>query len=86
MSLATRNQVWDALPPMRFGEERPLDLDLDETTERQLVARLRSRDFDDWSQPCGHLMPDSEDRTRRAVDSAWAACAPPVPHGEVAGR
>lgn len=34
----------------------------------------------------GHLMPDSEDRTRRAVDSAWAACAPPVPHGEVAGR
>ncbi len=28
----------------------------------------------------GHLMPDSEDPTRRAVDSAWAACAPPVPH------
>ena len=28
----------------------------------------------------GHLMPDSEDRTRRAVDSAWSACAPSVPH------
>jgi integrase len=31
----------------------------------------------------GHLMPDSEDRTRRAVDAAWgtaaAACAPDVP-------
>lgn len=50
MSLATRNEVWDALPPMRFGEQRPLDLDLDETTERQLVARLFSRDFDDWSE------------------------------------
>jgi hypothetical protein len=34
----------------------------------------------------GHLMPDSEDRTRRAVDSAWAACAPSVPHEEGAGR
>ena len=50
MSLATRNEVWDALPPLRFGEERPLALDLDPTTERQLVARLFSRDFDDWSQ------------------------------------
>lgn len=50
MSLATRNQVWTALPPVRFDEERPLDLDLDPTTERQLVARLFSRDFDDWSE------------------------------------
>jgi integrase len=33
----------------------------------------------------GHLMPDSEDRTRRAVDSAWAACAPSVPNAEGAG-
>lgn len=36
----------------------------------------------------GHLMPDSEDRTRRAVDAAWgaaaAACAPDVPQ-EVRG-
>ncbi len=30
----------------------------------------------------GHLMPDSEDRTRRAIDSAWSACAPPVPQQE----
>lgn len=52
MSLATRNQLWDALPPVRFGEDWPLslDLDLDKTTERQLVARLFSRDFDDWSE------------------------------------
>jgi len=26
----------------------------------------------------GHLMPDSEDRTRRAVDTAWSTSAPPV--------
>ena len=50
MTLATRNQVWTALPPVQFDEERPLDLDLDPTTERQLVARLFSRDFDDWSE------------------------------------
>lgn len=50
MTLTTRNQVWTALPPVQFDEERPLDLDLDPTTERQLVARLFSRDFDDWSQ------------------------------------
>ena len=24
VSLATRNEVWDALPPLRFGEEHPL--------------------------------------------------------------
>jgi integrase len=33
----------------------------------------------------GHLMPDSEDRTRRAIDGAWASCAPPVPHEEATG-
>jgi integrase len=27
----------------------------------------------------GHLMPDSEDRTRRVVDEAWASGAPAVP-------
>lgn len=55
MPLATRNEVWDALPRMRPGEDRPLDLDLDPTTERQLVARLFSRDFDDWSQVLSRL-------------------------------
>ena len=30
----------------------------------------------------GHLMPDSEDGSRRAVDTAWASSAPPVPHEE----
>jgi hypothetical protein len=29
----------------------------------------------------GHLMPDSEDRTRRAIDEAWSAIS--VPSGEV---
>ncbi|ADL48869.1 tyrosine-type recombinase/integrase [Micromonospora tulbaghiae] len=29
----------------------------------------------------GHLMPDSEERTRRAVDEAWG-CAPDAPQGE----
>ncbi|MEO3781074.1 site-specific integrase [Micromonospora sp. B11E3] len=29
----------------------------------------------------GHLMPDSEERTRRAVDDAWG-CAPDVPPSE----
>ena len=33
----------------------------------------------------GHLMPDSEDRTRRAVDDAWASCAPSVPRDRGAG-
>jgi integrase len=33
----------------------------------------------------GHLMPDSEDRTRRAVDEAWASCAPSVPQDRGAG-
>jgi integrase len=32
----------------------------------------------------GHLMPDSEDRTRRAVDEAW--CAMGVPSGQAAQR
>lgn len=50
MSVATRNQVWDALPPVRFGVGRPLELDLDASTERQVMARLFSRDFDDWSE------------------------------------
>ena len=31
----------------------------------------------------GHLMPDSEGRTRRAIDAAWSS-APPVPHDEAA--
>ena len=34
----------------------------------------------------GHLMPDSEDRTRRAVDSAWAACAHECPTTRVQAR
>ena len=33
----------------------------------------------------GHLMPDSDDRTRTAIDAAWdaasASCAPDVPQG-----
>jgi integrase len=33
----------------------------------------------------GHLMPDSEDRTRRAV-KASSGCAPPVPQDRTEGR
>ena len=29
----------------------------------------------------GHLMPDSEDRTRRAIDLAWTADGPQKAHG-----
>ena len=38
----------------------------------------------------GHLMPDSDDRTRLAVDAAWeaagASCAPEVPQDAPAVR
>ena len=38
----------------------------------------------------GHLMPDSDDRTRSAIDAAWTAgresCAPGVPQGAQALR
>lgn len=38
----------------------------------------------------GHLMPDSDDRTRSAIDAAWdgasASCAPDVPQGAGAAR
>ena len=38
----------------------------------------------------GHLMPDSDDRTRSAVDAAWdavgASCAPDVPKNALSIR
>lgn len=34
----------------------------------------------------GHLMPNGEDRTRRAIDAAWTASAPDVPAEGAAGR
>jgi hypothetical protein len=35
----------------------------------------------------GHLLPDSEDRTRRAIDAAWQPSgAIDVPSGEAASR
>ena len=47
MTLATRNQVLrTALPPAAVRGGAPLDLDLDKTTERQVLALLLSRDFD----------------------------------------
>jgi hypothetical protein len=53
-----------------------------------VVAVAERLGYDDASlvlSTYGHLMPDSEDRTRRAVDAAWgavgAACAPDVPQG-----
>jgi len=34
----------------------------------------------------GHLMPDSEDRTRQAIDDAWSAGVPSVPRHRGVGR
>ena len=47
-----------------------------------LVAVAERLGHDDASlvlRTYGHLMPDSEDRTRRAVDEAWTERAPDVP-------
>lgn len=50
VTLATRNQVWSALPPVAERGDRPLDLPhLDAVTQAQVVARLLSPDFDAWS-------------------------------------
>ena len=50
MSPTTRNHAEHAPPPLRSGEDRPLELDLNEIAERQLLARMLPRDYDDWSQ------------------------------------
>jgi hypothetical protein len=50
MSPEIRTEVRDVAPPLRPGEDRPLELDLDEVAQRQVVARLISRDYDDWSR------------------------------------
>ena len=50
MSLATRNQVWDALPPVQFGEGKPFDLDLDPQGVRDVYSAL------------GELIRDAEER------------------------
>ncbi|TQJ52183.1 replication initiator [Phycicoccus sp. SLBN-51] len=49
MSRAGCTDIVDA-PALRPGEDRPLELNLDEIAERQLLARMLSRDYDDWSQ------------------------------------
>ena len=50
MSPTTGNQAEPWPPLLRSGEDRPLELDLSEIAERQLLARMLSRDYDDWSQ------------------------------------
>jgi integrase len=48
-----------------------------------VAERLGHEDASLVLSTCGHLMPDSDDRTRRAIDAAWTAapesCAPDVP-------
>ena len=50
MSPATSKQAEQAPPLLPSGEDRPLELDLDEAAQNQIVARLVSRDYGDWSQ------------------------------------
>ncbi|SES45998.1 hypothetical protein SAMN05216199_3881 [Pedococcus cremeus] len=50
MSPTTGNQAEHGPPLLRSGEDRPLELDLSEIAARQLLARMLSRDYDDWSQ------------------------------------
>ena len=50
MSPTTGNQAEHGPPLLRSGEDRPLELDLSEIAERQLLARMLSRDYEDWSQ------------------------------------
>lgn len=50
MSPTTGNEAEHGPPLLRSGGDRPLELDLSEIAERQLLARMLSRDYDDWSQ------------------------------------
>jgi hypothetical protein len=50
MSLDTRNQIWGALPPLRFTPGNELELPgHDQHLTKQIVARLTSPGFDAWS-------------------------------------
>jgi hypothetical protein len=49
MSSPSRADLWDAGLALRPGEERPLELDVDEIAQKQLVARMVSRDYEDWA-------------------------------------
>lgn len=64
MTRGTRDRIWDALPmhPLErsgdrpVGEGHPLDLGhLDAATEKQVIARLLSRDFDAWSEAASRV-------------------------------
>src|SRR6476469_9137439 len=66
MTRATRDRIWDAVPPRAVANERssgqpideghPLDLGhLDPATEAQVVARLISRDFNAWSEAASRV-------------------------------
>ena len=58
MSLATRNAVWAALPLLCYDDERPPQLPhLDAATEAEVIARLLSPGFDDWSQATADAAP-----------------------------
>jgi hypothetical protein len=44
-----------------------------------VAERLGHDDADMVIRAYGRLLPDSEDRTRRAVDDAWSSAAPEAP-------
>ena len=55
-----------------------------------VAERLGHEDASSVLSTYGHLVPDSDDRTRSAVDAAWdaigASCAPDVPQGALLSR
>ncbi len=56
MSRATRNDIWDAIPLAPLGEDHPLDLsELSPAAERQVLARLTSKQFDAWSETAARV-------------------------------
>jgi hypothetical protein len=76
MSPTTSNQAKSAAPPPPSGEDRPLELDLDEIAERQLIARMLSRDYDDWSQALSRV---GFSPTRSAWSAGQKRSTPPGP-------
>ena len=49
---------------------------------QNLKARLGHAGPTETLETCSHLWPDTEDRTRRAIDDLWGAAASPRGHTE----
>jgi hypothetical protein len=90
MSLDTRNQVWGALPPLRFTADNELHLPgHDRHLTTQIVARLTAKDFDAWSTAASrvgfcsnpvHLVGSSTtvDKTTGEVLSTYSSADEPL--------